>query len=236
MKCKIIGYELKTLEVTLSPNEEFFGEVGSMVYVESGISRQLLKQNNAIKSKLSGESIFIVRFFNNSCQDKKIVLSGTLLGLHPIKVFPNNPILLSCGSYVASTKKINASLHKSKFGIKAGIAFQRIEGDATIFIETSGIPIEITLKPEEQIEIDENNLLALIGFHEHSLSSKWKMRNILHGEGLSTSFITGPGTVLLSPSIVSRSKDPVSCSIGCLAVVFIYIVIALFIAIIKIIL
>lgn len=222
MNCKIIGFEQKILEVTLSPNEEFWGEVGSLVYVENGISRQLLKQNNAIKSKLSGESVFIIRFCNNSSQDKKLVLSGTQLGLHPIKVSPNNPILISCGSYVASTSKINASLHQSKDGIKAGIAFQKIEGDATIFIETSGTPIQIPLESEDKIEVDENHLLALIGFKNQSLSSKWKIRNILHGEGLSTSFITGPGVVLLSPAKVSRAKDPISSTLGCLIIIFIY--------------
>lgn len=41
MNCKIVGYEFKTLEVTLSPGEDFYGEVGSMVYMEEGIDRSL---------------------------------------------------------------------------------------------------------------------------------------------------------------------------------------------------
>ena len=69
MNCKIVGYEFKTLEVSLSPGESFYAERGSIVYVEEGLQRDVefnnSNSNNGIgsvlggvlKSALSGESI-----------------------------------------------------------------------------------------------------------------------------------------------------------------------------------
>ena len=40
MNCKIIGYEYKTLEVTLAPGESFYAERGSIVYVDVELQRE----------------------------------------------------------------------------------------------------------------------------------------------------------------------------------------------------
>lgn len=73
MNCKIVGYEFKTLEVRLSPGEDFYGEVGSMVCIEDGIVRSLnvVKTKKSFARYLSGESIFIVHYKNNSFCEKK---------------------------------------------------------------------------------------------------------------------------------------------------------------------
>lgn len=41
MNCKIVGYEYKTLEVTLSPGESFYAERGSIVYVDEALQRDV---------------------------------------------------------------------------------------------------------------------------------------------------------------------------------------------------
>ena len=41
MNCKIVGYEYKTLEVTLSPGESFYAERGSIVYVDEALQREV---------------------------------------------------------------------------------------------------------------------------------------------------------------------------------------------------
>lgn len=40
MNCKIVGYEYKTLEVTLSPGESFYAERGSIVHVDEALQRE----------------------------------------------------------------------------------------------------------------------------------------------------------------------------------------------------
>lgn len=68
MNCKIIGYEFKTLEVTLASGESFYAERGSVVYTDEALQRDVEFNNDGgsglgsilggvVKSALSGESI-----------------------------------------------------------------------------------------------------------------------------------------------------------------------------------
>lgn len=84
MNCKIVGYEYKTLEVTLTPGESFYAERGSIVYVDEALQRDVefngSSSNNGglgsllggvLKSALSGESILIIRFYNPTNTERK---------------------------------------------------------------------------------------------------------------------------------------------------------------------
>ena len=86
MNCKIVGYEYKTLEVTLTPGESFYAERGSIVYVDEALQRDVefngSSSNNGglgsllggvLKSALSGESILIIRFYNPTNTERKMV-------------------------------------------------------------------------------------------------------------------------------------------------------------------
>lgn len=76
MNCKIVGYEYKTLEVTLSPGETFYAERGSIVWVDAALNRDVEFNGGqtgtglgnilggVLRSALSGESILIIRFIN----------------------------------------------------------------------------------------------------------------------------------------------------------------------------
>jgi uncharacterized protein (AIM24 family) len=59
MNCKFIGYDLKCLEVTLNPGEQFYGERGSLIYLEKGIERDMKVLQNGVwgmvKRGVSGE-------------------------------------------------------------------------------------------------------------------------------------------------------------------------------------
>lgn len=88
MNCKIVGYEYKTLEVTLSPGESFYAERGSIVYMDEALQRDVEFNGSGsgkgglgnllggvLKSALSGDSILIIRFYNPTNMDRKMVLS-----------------------------------------------------------------------------------------------------------------------------------------------------------------
>ena len=103
MNCKIIGYEFKTLEVTLASGESFYAERGSIVYTDEALQRDVEFNNDGgsglgsilggvVKSALSGESILIIRFSNPTNTDKKLVLSGSCCALVPIKLQGENLI------------------------------------------------------------------------------------------------------------------------------------------------
>ena len=211
MNCKIIGYEYKTLEVQLSPGETFYAERGSIVYVEDGLQRdvELNGQNSGgglgsiiggvLKSALSGESILIIKFTNPTNGIKKMVLSGSCCALVPIKLEGEN-LICRRGHYVASTNKVNLNLNINLQGIIGGVGlFQKIEGNATVFLDSLGSPLEKILGRGETIEVDENHIIALQGFSSSQIQAGWSIGNVLRGEGLSLMNITGPGKVYLSP-------------------------------------
>jgi len=212
MNCKIVGYEYKTLEVTLSPGESFYAERGSIVYVDAQIQRNVEMNNSssnrgvggllagAVKSALSGESILIIRLSNPTSHDLKMVLSGSLCSLVPIKI-QGESIVCRRGHYVASTAKVDVGLRLSAQGFLGGMGalFQKVEGHATVFLDSLGTPIEKQLEPNETIEVDENHLVAMHGISPIQVQAGWSIGNVLRGEGVSMMKISGPGKVYLSP-------------------------------------
>lgn len=211
MNCKIVGYEYKTLEVTLSPGESFYAERGSIVYADEGLQRDVEFNNGGqgggfgnilggvIRSALSGESILIIHFYNNSNTSKTMVLSGSCCSLVPIKLEGEN-LICRRGHYVASSNKVRLNLNLNIQGVIGGIGFfQKIEGNATVFLDSLGSPIEKILSAGETIEVDENHIVAMHGFNTSQIRAGWSFGNVLRGEGVSLMSITGPGKLYLSP-------------------------------------
>ncbi len=219
MNCKIVGYEFKTLEVTLAPGETFYAERGSIVYVDEALQRDVEFNNGnnsrglgsiiggVVKSALSGESILIIRFYNPTNTEKKMVLSGSCCSLVPIKLQSEN-LICRRGHYVASTSKVQLNINLNLQGILGGIGFfQKVEGNATIFLDSNGSAIEKSLANGEIIEVDENHIVALIGFQTSQIQAGWSFGNVLRGEGLSLMKLIGPGIVLLSPLPIIYNKN-----------------------------
>lgn len=211
MNCKIIGYEYKTLEVTLAPGESFYAERGSIVYVDEALQRESEWNGGGnggglgnliggvLKTALSGESILIIRFYNSTNTERKLVLSGSYCSLVPIRL-QGEKLICRRGHYVASTSKVSLSLNLNLQGLFGGIGlFQKVEGNATVFLDSLGSPIEKILQNGEAIEIDENHIVALYGFSTSQVQAGWSFGNVLRGEGLSLMKVVGPGKVYLSP-------------------------------------
>lgn len=211
MNCKIVGYEYKTLEVTLNPGESFYGERGSIVYVEDGVQRDAEFNSGSsrggfgsilggvVRSALSGESILIIHFYNPTNQPKTIVLSGSCCAIVPIKLEGEN-LICRRGHYVGSSEKVRLNLNLNAQAIFGGLGlFQKIEGQGTVILDSKGTAIEKNLAYGEVIEVDENHIVALQGFQTSQFSAGWSFGNVLRGEGLSLMRITGPGKLYLSP-------------------------------------
>jgi uncharacterized protein (AIM24 family) len=211
MNCKIIGYEYKTLEVTLAPGESFYAERGSIVYVDVELQREAEWNGGGnggglgnliegvLKTALSGESVLIIRFYNSTNTERKLVLSGRCCSLVPIRL-QGEKLICRRGHYVASTSKVSLNLNLNLQGLLGGIGlFQKVEGNATVFLDSLGSPIEKNLQNGESIEIDENHIIALQGFSTSQVQAGWSFGNALRGEGLSLMKVIGPGKVYLSP-------------------------------------
>lgn len=194
---------MQHLEITLSPGESFFAEKGSVIYLEAGIEKELSFNGSGLRrilgAKLSGESLFILRLYNVSGMPRKVAI-GSRCGLLPVKLYGETMICHS-GAYVGSSNKVNVTTKLSISGLTGGMGLflQKIQGSATVFLDTNGQPIAIPLQYGETIEIDENHIIALLNISEAQMQSNWSLGNLLGGEGLSMMRVTGPGTVYLSP-------------------------------------
>ena len=203
MNVKLIGQFVQHLEVTLSPGENFFAEKGALIYLESGIEKELSFNGSGLGrilgAKLSGESLFILRLYNVSNQPRKAVI-GSRFGMLPVKL-EGESVICHRGVYIGSSQKVDVTTKLSIAGLVGGMGLllQKITGNATIFLDTKGTPITITLPPGETIEVDENHIIALQYISERQMQSNWSLGNLLGGEGLSMLRITGPGKVYLSP-------------------------------------
>lgn len=203
MNCKLVGQFVQHLEVTLLPGEDFYAEKGSIIYLESGIEKELSFNGSGlgrlIGAKLSGESLFIIRLYNVSQISRKVII-GSQYGLHPVKL-SGETMICHRGVYVASNNRVNITTKLSITGLVGGMGLllQKISGNSTVFLDTKGSPINITLQQGETIEVDEDHIIAIHSIPEDRLSSNWSLGNLLGGEGLSMLKITGPGQVYLSP-------------------------------------
>lgn len=212
MNCKIVGYEYKTLEVTLAPFESFYAERGSIVWVDEALQREVEMNSGrsgnsslgklvggVLKSALSGESVLIIRFHNPTRTEKKMVLSGALPSLIPIRLQGEN-LICRRGRYVASTQKVDLHLNLNMGILYGGLGlFQKVEGNATVFLDSLGAPVEKVLSAYETIEVDEDHVVALQGLQGAQIEAGWSLGNVLRGEGVSLLRLVGPGRVLLSP-------------------------------------
>ncbi len=204
MNCKLVGQFVQYLEVTLAPGEDFFTEKGSVIYLEAGIEKELSFNGSGLGrilgAKLSGESLFILRLYNVSNMPRKVVI-GSRFGLVPVRL-NGETMICHRGVYVGSNNKVNVTTKLSISGLTGGMGLllQKIQGNATVFLDTKGQPIVINLQYGETIEIDENHIIALVNIAESQMQSIWSLGNIFGGEGLSMMRVTGPGTVYLSPA------------------------------------
>ncbi len=209
MECKLKGYEFKALEVKLEHGETFYAERGALVYLESGIEKTMewgKSAGNIIQSRLSGESYFIIKFQNISSTTKKLAVAGRV-GLLPIKL-SSQTVICKRGAYVASTNKVDLNLKISIQSLVGGAGLlQRITGTGTVFLDSFGMPLELDLGYNDSIEVDENNLIAMVGIEESQINASWSVGNLVHGEGLSLLQVHGPGKVYINPANIKNPKQ-----------------------------
>ncbi|MDE6577341.1 MAG: AIM24 family protein [Muribaculaceae bacterium] len=203
MNCKLKGAFIKHLEVELFPGEEFYAEKGALIYIEEGLDMNSEFNGNSLGkllgSTISGESLMIVHYRNNTPQPRRLVI-GSRGGMIHFKL-SGSEIICNRGAYVASNKKVDLSAKLSLSGFLGGIGglLQRVSGDATIFLSTHGDPIIVDLSPGQAITIDEQHFLALEGIPENRISPQFSARNLFGGEGLRMLSVRGPGKVYLNP-------------------------------------
>ena len=204
MNCKIIGYDLKCLEVVLNPGEQFFAERGSLIYLEKGIEREMRVLQDGVlgmlKRSVSGESVILVVYRNISRDPKKMVVAGKGGLLSVSLTDMEGGLICRKGYYVASSQQVDVDFKVSLSSLFSGLGLvlQKVTGSGTVFLDSIGSPMRIDLQYGQTIQVDEGSLICTSLSLEGRIQSSMSASNLFSGEGFSLVEITGPGVVYVN--------------------------------------
>ena len=205
MEYQITGHgDIKHLAVTLNPGDEIYIEKGSLIYHERGIDMVVSFNGRGIKrilgAKLSGESLLILNMKNVSDCPRRLAVAASC-GMFAIEL-ADETLLCRPGAYKASLDKVTVNAKFSIKGLVGGLGafMQKITGSTTIFLETKGNPIEMTLAEDDILVMNEDHVIAMRGITLDRINPRWSAKNVLAGAGFSLLEIKGPGTVYVSPA------------------------------------
>jgi uncharacterized protein (TIGR00266 family) len=225
----ISGDDMQFVELELDPNESVVGEAGSMMYMEDGIDMDTIfgdgsrssglmdKLMGAGKRLLTGESLFMTVYTNNSAGKKKVAFAAP----YPGKILPVD--LSKVGGTFLCQK--DAFLCAAR-GVSIGIAFQRrlgagffggegfimekLEGDGMAFLHAGGTLLQRQLASGELLRVDTGCLVALQTSVDYDIQYVGKIKSALFGgEGLFFATLRGPGLVVLQSLPFSRLANRV---------------------------
>ena len=204
MNCKVIGYDMKSLEVELQPYESFFCEKGAIIYHGGGIEKNVKVLNKGItdmlKRKLSGESIFLVELTNKSNTPQKLMVAGKM-GMLPLdlKQFPTG-VICRKGYYIGSTKELDVdfSLNLTSLFGGTGLIMQKISGDGTVFLDSFGSAILLNIAHNDSVYVDEKSFICMDANAQSQMEPSFSGKGFLGGEGLTMFRIKGPATIYVN--------------------------------------
>jgi uncharacterized protein (AIM24 family) len=116
-----------------------------------------------------------------------------------LKQFPNG-IICRKGFYVASSKEVDIdfSLNLSSLIGGTGFVMQQISGEGTVFLDTIGSALCLSVAREESIFIDEKSFICIDGNAKSQISTNFSGKGLLGGEGLSMFKIQGATKVYVN--------------------------------------
>ena len=204
MNCKVKGFDMKSLEVELQPEESFFCEKGAIIYHEGGIEKKIKILNKGItdmlKRKLSGESIFLVELTNKLSKPQKLMIAGKM-GMLPLDMnrFPAG-IICRKGYYIASTKEldIDFSLNLSSLIGGTGLIMQKITGSGTVFLDSFGSSVHLDISYNDSVFVDEKSFICIDADAQKQMESNFSGKGFLGGEGITMFKIKGPASVYVN--------------------------------------
>lgn len=228
---EIHGTSMQAVVVTLDPGEAAVAEAGAMLYMQDGVKMEAhlsMKGENAGgligklfeagKRAMTGDSLFVTFFTNNTQQRREVAFAAPLPGpVLPLNLHDHGGVLFCqrdsflCAARgvmvdLAFTKRIGAGL----FGGE-GFILQKIsspEGKGQVFLHAGGTMIPMTLGPGEILRADTGCLVAFEQTVQYEIESVPGIKNKLFGgEGLFNMRFRGPGTVWLQTLPFSRLAD-----------------------------
>src|SRR5262245_56125008 len=215
---EILGDDMQFVRIILDPGEAVVAEAGGMMYLEDGIQMDTIfgdgsqpnqdflgKLVGAGKRLLTGESLFLTVFHNESGERKKVAFAapypGKIQALHLADL--GGEIIAQKDSFIAAAKGVSIGIaFQKRFGAGLfggeGFIMQRLTGDGWAFVHAGGTLEERTLAAGETLRVDTGCLVALQPSVTYDIQLVGGIKTALFGgEGLFFATLRGPGHVWL---------------------------------------
>jgi uncharacterized protein (TIGR00266 family) len=222
---KVLGDDLQFVEIELDPGEAAVAEAGAMMYLEDGIEMTTIfgdgsqvkgdfldKLVGAGKRLLTGESLFMTVFQNNSSVIRKVAFAAPYPGkIQAMDLAAlGGELIAQKESFLAAAKGVSIGIaFQKRFGVGIfggeGFIMERLQGDGMAFVHAGGTLVERELKPGETLRVDTGCLVALQPSVTYDIQLVGGLKSALFGgEGLFFATLKGPGRIWLQSLPFSR--------------------------------
>jgi len=230
---KIYGSEMQCVEIELDPQETVIAEAGSLMMMDSEVQMTTILgdgsgRNDSILGKLfsagkrvlTGESLFLTAYSNNSYGKQK----ATFASPYPGKIIPiylpdvQGKLICQKDAFLCAAKGVSIEIEFQKrigVGLFGGEGFimERLEGDGQAFLHAGGTVIEKVLLPGESLKVDTGCVVAFTGSVSYDIEFVGGIKNTLFGgEGVFFTLLKGPGKVWIQSLPFSRLADRIIAS------------------------
>lgn len=217
MEYEIKGGSFPIVVCKLQKGETMKNETGAMAFMTSEMKMDTNTGGGLLKGlgrALSGDTIFL-NFFTAEADNQKIGFSARTPGkIMPIKLDGTNSIIGQKNAFLAAQEDVNLDIYfKNSLGTGIfggeGFVLQKFTGNGMVFLEIDGEVIERELQPGEKILVDPGHVAAMEESVQFDIERVKGAKNILFGEGLFFSRLTGPGKVWLQTMPVSKLAEAI---------------------------
>ena len=217
MEYEIKGGAFPIVICTLQKGETMKNETGSMAFMTSNMNMDTNTGGGLLKGlgrALAGDTVFL-NFFTAEADGEQIGFSSCTPGkIMAIKLDGSNTIIGQKNAFLAAEESVEVDIHfrnKLGTGIFGGEGFilQKFTGNGMVFLEIDGEVIEKDLAPGEKILVDPGHIAAMEESIEFDIERVKGAKNILFGEGLFFSRLTGPGKVWIQTMPISKLAESI---------------------------
>ena len=217
MEFKIEGGSFPIVICTLQEGETMKNETGAMAYMTSNMKMDTNTGGGLLKGlgrALSGDTIFL-NYFTAKSDGAQIGFSACTPGkIMPIRLDGSNTIIGQKNAFLAAENSVDVDIYfKKKLGAGLfggeGFILQKFTGTGIVFLEIDGEIIEKDLAPGEKLLVDPGHIAAMESTIDFDIERVKGAKNILFGEGLFFSKVTGPGKVWLQTMPLSKLAEAI---------------------------
>ena len=212
MKYEIQGGNFPVLICTLDANETMITEGGGMSWMTQNMKMET--SSNGGIGKMLGRMMTKESLFQNNYTaqggEGMIAFASSLPGeIMALEVAPGKEYVAQKSAFLASTSGVTLSTFFQKklgagfFGGE-GFIMQKLSGNGTAFIEIDGAAIKYELAAGQQLVVDTGHVVLMSSTCSMDVQTVKGVKNVLFGEGLFNTVVTGPGEVILQSMPVPK--------------------------------